>query len=230
MRVYKTNFLLTENPISEAGFWTPSRNTSRAQVLTTAAHLAFGTGTNNDGYAYAAGFGDSVIETTVFRDGTLGDADPNSYELEHLHRLTDGPGFTNAYELDYAYTGGFNIVRWSNATDFVVLSNLITDANFFPDGAGGQFRDNYVIKSETVLTPSPRINIYADVGSGYVLFFHYILGSDTVNDKIPLLTGDPAISFFTTLGNSNLFGMKSATISRPDAPVAGRFIEPVLLW
>src|SRR5712671_869964 len=204
--VYNTSFLLTEHPISEGGFW-KQNNTSRAKVLTTAAHIAFGDGTNNDGYAYLSGWGDSIIETRVFRDASLADNDSNSYEIEHLHRLTDAAGFTNCYEMDFAYTGGFNPVRWSGATSFAVLSGLVTDANFFPDGAGGQLRDGYWIKSEMIAATS-TINIYADSGSGYVKYFHYVLGTDATNDAIPLSSGDPAISFFTTLGSSNLLGMK----------------------
>lgn len=210
--IYSTFFPLTENPISEAGVW-KQNNTNRAKVLTTGGH-AFGTGTNNDGYAYLAGWGDSIIETTLFRDAALGDADPNSYEIEHLHRLTDAAGFTNCYECDFSYTNGFNIVRWSGATNFAVLSGLVTDANFFPDGGGGQLRDGYRIKTECVLTPSPRINIYADAGSGYVLYFHYVLGADATNDATPLSSGDPAISFFTTIGSSNLLGMKFARLTK----------------
>src|SRR5712672_3327432 len=152
MAIYSTTFPLTENPISEGGVW-KQNNVNRAQVLTTGGN-AFGTGTNNDGYAYLAAFGDSVIETTVFRDATLGDADPNSYEIEHLHRLTDDAGNTNCYELDFAYTNGFNIVRWSGATSFAVLSGLVTDTNFWPDGAGGQLRDGHKIKSELIAATS----------------------------------------------------------------------------
>src|SRR5712675_786213 len=216
MGYLNTNFpSAPENPVNEGGIFTAARNVNKAQVLTTAAKIAFGTGTNNDGYAYPAGFGDSIIETIVFRDAALGDADPNSYEIEHLHRLTDDAGNTNCYELDFAYTNGFNIVRWSGATSFAVLSGLVTDANFFPDGGGGQLRNGHKIKTECVLLPSPRINIYADVGSGYTLFFHYVLGADSTNDNPPLATGDPAISFFTTIGSSNLFGISDATITSP---------------
>jgi hypothetical protein len=205
------DFAATANPIG--GIWTPCRNTSRAQVLTTGGN-AFGTGTNNDGYAYIAGVGDSVIETVVFRDAALADADPNSYEVEHLHRLTDGPGFTSCYEWDFAFSGGDPIiVLWSGATTFVVLSGLVKDANFWPDGAGGQLRHGHKIKSETVLLPSPRTIIYADVGGGYVQYAHYIFGADAVNDAVPLATGDPAISFFTTLGSSNLLGFQDAKIT-----------------
>lgn len=215
---YSTTFPLTENPISEGGVWL-QHNTNRAKVLTTGGN-AFGTGTNNDGYAYLAGAGDSVIETTVFRDAALADGDTNSYEVEHLHRLTDTAGTTACYELDFAFSGGDPIiVLWSGATSFVVLSGLIKDANFWPDGAGGQLRNGYKIKSETVLLPSPRINFYADSGSGYVLYGHYIFGADAVNDAVPLATGDPAIAFFTTLGSSNLFGMSDATITSLSSPV-----------
>jgi len=213
MGYLNTNFpSAPENPVNEGGIFTAARNVNKAQVLTTAAKIAFGTGTNNDGYAYPAGFGDSIIETIVFRDAALGDADPNSYEIEHLHRLTDDAGNTSCYELDYAYTGGFNIVRWLGATGFNVLSGLVTDTNFFPDAAGGQFRNGYKVKSE-ISQDRTRINIYADAGSGYVLFFHYPLGADLTNDAPPLAGGDPAIAFFTTLGSSNLFGVSSATIT-----------------
>ncbi len=210
--VFSTSFLAPdENPLSEGGVW-KENNTSRAKVQKIGGH-AFGLGTNNDGYAYLSGWGDSIIETTVFRDATLGDADPNSYEVEHLHRLTDGASFTNCYELDFAYTNGFNIVRWSGATSFAVLTGLVTDTNFWPDGAGGQLRDGHKIKSELIAATS-TINIYADVGSGYVKYFHYVLGTDATNDATPLTSGDPAISFFTTLGNSNLFGMKFARLTK----------------
>lgn len=210
--VYTTSFPLTENPISEGGVWL-QHNTNRAKVLTTAAHLAFGTGTNNDGYAYLSGWGDSIIETTISRNAALSDADGNSYEFEHLHRLTDTSGTTACYELDCAFTGGFNIVRWSGATSFAVLSGLVVDTNFFPDGAGGQWRDGYKFKSELIAATS-TINMYADSGSGYVKYFHYVLGTDATNDAVPLASGDPAIAFFTTLGSSNLFGMKSARLTK----------------
>ena len=207
---YTTTFPLTENPISEGGKWLQN-NTNRAKVLTTGGN-AFGTGTNNDGYAYLAGFGDCTIETTIFRDATLSDSEPNSYEFEHLHRLTDTAGTTACYELDCSYGGGFNIVRWSGATSFAVLSGLVTDANFFPDGGGGQWRNGYRFKSEIPIAKD-RINIYADSGSGYVLFFHYVFGADSVNDNPPLTTGDPAIALFTTIGSSNLLGFQDATIT-----------------
>lgn len=210
MAVFNDDFSVTANPIG--GFWTPGRNTSRAQLLTTGGN-AFGTGTNNDGYAYILGAGDSKIRTVVFRDATLSDSEPNSYEIEHLHRVTDGVGFTSGYEVDMGYAGGgINIVLWFSATSFVVLTGLVTDANFFPDGAGGQIRDGHIIITEIPPTKD-RINVYADVGSGPVLFFHYIFGADAVNDASPLLTGDPAIAGFTTLGSSNLLGFKDATIT-----------------
>jgi hypothetical protein len=216
MAVYTTNFPLTENPISEGGKWLQN-NTNRAKVLTDASHHAFGTGTNNDGYAYLSGFGDSVIESTIWRSASLADNEANSYEFEHHHRLTDDAGTTASYELDCAYSGGFNIVRWSGATSFAVLSGLVTDANFFPDGAGGQWRTGYRLKTECVLLPTPRINIYADSGGGYTLFFHYILGADTTNDNPPLASGDPGIAFFTTLGGNNWLGFSSTTITSPAA-------------
>lgn len=201
------DFAATANPIG--GIWTPGRNTSRAQVLTTGGN-AFGTGANNDGYAYLLGVGDSVLETKVFRDAALSDTEPTSYEFEHLHRVTDGLGFTNAYECDCSYGGGFNLVRWSGATSFAVLTTLVTDVNFFPDGAGGQWRHGYRFKTEIV---AGVLNIYADSGSGYVKYFHYVLGSDTTNDLVPLASGDPAIAFFTTNASSNLFGFQDATIT-----------------
>lgn len=209
---YTTTFPANEDPISEGGVWLQN-NTNRAKVLTTGGN-AFGTGTNNDGYAYIAGAGDSVIETTVFRSASLLDTEPNSYEIEHLHRLTDAAGFTSCYEVDMGYAGSvINIVLWSGASSFAVLSGLVTDNNFFPAGTGDQIRNGNKIKTECVLLPSPRINVYADVGSGYVLYFHYVLGTDTTNDAVPLASGDPAISFFTTIGSSNLLGFSDATIT-----------------
>jgi hypothetical protein len=210
--VYNTSFPLIENPISEAGAW-KHNNTSRANVKTTAAHLAFGTGANNDGYAYLSGWSDSIIETTVFRSASLLDTEANSYEIEHLHRLTDGASFTNCYELDMAYNGGFNIVRWSGATSFAVLTGLVTDTNFWPDGGGGQLRDGYKIKTE-MIAASSTINIYSDSGSGYVKYFHYVLGTDATNDATPLSSGDPAISFFTTISGNDWLGMKSAKLTK----------------
>lgn len=211
--IYTTSFPLTENPISEGGVWRQN-NTSRAKVQTTGGH-AFGLGTNNDGYAYLSGWGDSIIETTIYRSASLLDADGNSYEANHLHRVTDAAGFTNAYEVNMPFSGGDPIVvRWSGATSFVVLTGVVKDANFWPDGAGGQLRDGYKTKSETVLLPSPRINFYCDVGSGYVLYGHYIYGADAANDAVPYATGDPAIAYFTTLGSSNLLGSKFARITK----------------
>lgn len=208
---YTTTFPANEDPISEGGVWLQN-NTNRAKVLTTGGN-AFGKGTNNDGYAYLAGVGDSTIETTVFRDAALADADGNSYEVEHLHRLTDTAGTTSCYELDFAFSGGDPIiVIWSGATSFAVLTGLIKDANFWPDGAGGQLRNGYKIKSE-IPAAKDRVNFYCDSGSGYVLYGHYVFGADPVNDASPLLTGDPAISFFTTLGSSNLLGFSDATIT-----------------
>lgn len=208
------DFTAANDPIGPP--WTPCRNVNRAQVLTTGGH-AFGKGTNNDGYAFLLGFGDAIIETLVFRDAALADSDGNSYELEHLHRLTDDSGNTACYEVDVPFTGGALIVLWFGAASFVVLSGLVVDHDFFPDGAGGQWRTGYKLKTELV---AGVINIYADSGSGYVKYFHYVLGTDATNDNPPLASGDPAISLFTTLGNSNLFGFDDATITT-SAPAAG---------
>lgn len=209
MTVYADDFSVTANPIG--GFWRNAQNTSKAQVFTTGGN-AFGTGTNLDGYAYLNGAGDSTIESVVFRSASLLDADGNSYEFEHHHRLTDDAGNTNSYELDCAFSNGFNIVKWFAATSFAVLSNVVVDANFFPDGAGGQWRDGYRFKTVLVKVTS-TIEIYADSGGGYVKFFHYVLGADTTNDNPPLASGDPAIAFFTTLGGNNWFGFKDTTIT-----------------
>src|SRR6267154_430945 len=221
MAIYSTTFPLTENPVSEGGMW-KQNNVNRAQLLTTGGH-AFGNGANNDGYAYLLGFGDSIIETLVFRDPALSDTEPNSYEIEHLHRVSDDSGNTVAYEVDSSYAGGTPIVvRWSGATNFVVLSGLSTDANFFPDGAGGQWRSGYKVKTEIPATKD-RINIYADSGSGYVLYNHYIYGADATNDAVPIASGDPGLGAFTTIGSSNLFGFDDATITSP-ALLTGRAI------
>jgi hypothetical protein len=223
---YFDDFSATANPIG--GIWTNAKNTSKAQVFTTGGN-AFGTGANLDGYAYINGAGDSVIESTVFRSASLLDTEANSYEFEHLHRVTDDAGNTNCYELDCGYAGAFNIVRWFGALGFNVLTGLVTDANFFPDGAGGQWRSNYRLKTELIKATS-TINIYADSGSGYVKYFHYVLGTDTTNDNPPLASGDPAIAFFTTVSGNNWFGFTDTTITslatgeviRPPMTRAGR--------
>lgn len=217
------DFTATANPIGAP--WIPARNVNRAQVLTTGGH-AFGTGTNNDGYAYLLGFGDSVIETLIFRDPALSDTEPTSYEFEHLHCVTDDAGNTSAYEADCSYGGGFNLVIWFGAASFAVLSGLATDANFFPDGAGGQWRSGYKLKTEVVKVAGVRtLNIYADSGSGYIKYFHYVLGADATNDAVPL-NGDPAISLFTTLGSSNLLGFDNATVTNFDVPAVMLEEEP----
>lgn len=215
MAPYSTTFAANENPLSEGGAWL-QHNVNKAKVVTTGGN-AFGTGANVDGYAYLPGFGDSVIETTVFRDATLSDTEPNTYEVEHLHRLTDDAGNTSCYEVDFPYYAGTNvlIVRWFGGSGFNVLNGLVVDQSF-----PNQLRDGYKIKTEIPPTKD-RINIYMDTGSGYVLYLHYVFGTDAVNDNPPLLTGDPAISFFTTISSSNLLGFKDVLVTQTAVVVDG---------
>lgn len=222
MSVYQSTFAVDESPLSEGGRWSQNNVSGKTKMQTVGGN-AFGTAVGpgpDDSYAYLAGFGDSVIETTVFRSASLLDANSNSHEIEHLHRLTDDAGTTVCYEVDMAFhENGLNVVRWSGSQSFVDISaSLVVDAAGFPDGATGQWRDGYKVKTECVLLPTPRINIYVDTGSGYVLYQHYVLGSDAVNDNPPLAVGDPAIAAFSPTSSGDpatWFGFKDVTITSP---------------
>ena len=89
-RIYATNFLLEENPISEGGVW-QHRGASWATVRTFANRAVgsqTGSGGFDDAYAYLSGFGPSqTAQATLWKDPALGN---DSIACKILRRLA-GP-------------------------------------------------------------------------------------------------------------------------------------------
>lgn len=232
MATYTTSFPANENPLSESGTWHFNNVAGKTPLQSTGGNC-FPTDVGpgpDDSYGYLSGFGDSVISTTVFRSASLLDANANSHEIEHLHRLTDDASDTVCYEVDMPFFGGTpGVVRWFGAQGFNVLNNVVQDNAGWPDGISGQIRDAFVIKTELV---AGQINIYCDSGSGFVLYFHYVLGADTVNDNPPIASGDPALGAFspTSSGDpSTWFGFKDATITSVAGGGGGLLSIPLTL-
>ena len=194
-RTYKTNFDLTENPISEGGVWRRASNVWTN--VRTDNGMAFGTNgianTYDDSYALLSGFGsDQQAEAVAFRSPTLKSG--ITHEIELLLRFSDDANNVRGYECLFSYDGGVQIVRWNGALgNFTVL----------PTSGAGNLRRGLV--SGDVI----KATIVGNVISAYI---NGVLRAQAIDSTFA--SGQPGIGFFTRpSGNSENFGMTSYTAS-----------------
>lgn len=116
--VYTTNFLGTENPISESGAWTRLSTTWAA--VQTANGVAFGTQVGNlanpaafnDSNASLLGFSPNVTLTaTVHLSPNI--ADGQTHEVELLFRMAGDATHLRGYEMSFDTGGNVTLVRWN---------------------------------------------------------------------------------------------------------------------
>lgn len=132
--IYTTNFLGTENPLSEGGAWAHGPATGWANVQKSGGE-AFGTQTGtgtgnagfNDSYTLLTNFSPNVTETATIK------IDPNvasggegvgfTHEVELLFRMKATATTTRGYEMNFDSNGNVTLVRWNGAMgDYTVLA------------------------------------------------------------------------------------------------------------
>ncbi len=182
---YATSFDLTENPISEAGYWRRAAN-SWTNVRTANGN-AFGTNGRanryDDSYALLSGFGpNQQAQAVIQRSPEL--ASDVTHEVELLLRFSDGAGYARGYECLFAYFGGVQIVRWNGAVgDFTVLK-ILRGA----ERMGRELQSGDRIKA-TIL------------GTVISVYINDELMAETEDSTF--VTGQPGISFFTRPGGNS---------------------------
>jgi hypothetical protein len=123
---YATNFVGTENPISEGRVW---RHTGAAWAFVVKANgrahgTQTGSGGYDDSYAYLSGFPpDQSASATLFLNPYA--PTDNNREVELLLRWSDSRDRATGYECNLHYNGGYvQIVRWNGPLgDFTVLAS-----------------------------------------------------------------------------------------------------------
>lgn len=144
---YSTNFLGTENPISEGGVWTNGgvvgldwQNVAKDQGI------AYGSG-------FSAGYNDCIAQLTGFAPNHYAQATvhvvsgytpPSSHEIELLVRFEITAHAARGYEINNGWNGAYSqIVRWNGPlNDFTYLT---------PTGPGfGALVDGDVIRAEAI--------------------------------------------------------------------------------
>lgn len=196
---YSTNFLATENPISEAGLWTNGSVAAWNDMQTTP-NKCFGTQFIPSGFADncafltgVAGLGnDYFIEGVVFRQA--GYAPTTTHELELLIRgtVTPGaPGDIKTIEILMDTSNSSDLVSW-NGPPSSFTTGLGT-------GSIGAFVDGTVIRVEVI-----GLNLVVKKDGVSVM----------VNtNPLPFATGVPGVATFTRGGDDVLANLGWRSIS-----------------
>jgi hypothetical protein len=196
---YTTNFIFTENPVSEAGVWTRnlSNQWQKLQSIGGAVIAANYTESFDDAYStVSVPSNDYEVIATVYW--------PNQWragEHEILLRVTDGPNFVKGYEFLYNGGGSWQLVRWNGPLgDYTVIHQ----GGSVPSGHhGAQIRA-------------------AIVGSNIKLYWRdkpadgwtFLNGPSGTNDATHT-TGKPGIGIYVHAvdGNRMNVGFKSFTVN-----------------
>ena len=128
---YSTDFLATENPISEGGHWIHLG--VPWSLVATGGGVAYGTqpgdGAYTDSYAHLSGFPpDQSVTATIHL--AAGFSPGGTREVEIHLRWADSASSARGYECNLAYNGGYaEVVRWNGPLgDYTYVS---------PQGSGG---------------------------------------------------------------------------------------------
>lgn len=134
---YTTNFLGTENPISEGGVW-QNNGINWAQVKTVggfACGTQTGFGGYNDSYAHLTGFSPNHKITGIVRFGP-GWNISNAQEIELHLRATSSPNFTSLYECmivnQQSALANVTIARWNGPFENITVLTT-TEINNLPE-------------------------------------------------------------------------------------------------
>jgi hypothetical protein len=205
IKVYRTAFPRTENPISENSAWTntgqnPPRTDVQCDGTAGSAHV-FGTMTTFDG----TNFSDSIATLSGFSNNhritgvVHSQSQPSSMEIELILRCNNSASAFTGYEIDIGLGFGLNMVRLNGpdndftiATGYPVTTNVsMNDGDTWIAEISGNFI-NVRCNGTLVVT---SMDITTAFGGGLVI-----------------ASGNPGCGFWNDTGssaNSTKFGWKS---------------------
>jgi len=218
---YSTNFLLTENPISEGGRWINGQDVGiDFKNCRTKPGLVYG---NQDGHQPPP-----YDDTTCVLNGTWGRAqsieatvvvspNPNGSQEVELRLLTTISGHSiTGYEVLFSVTGNtyVEVMRWDGGITLDKFSSVVF-------GYGPRLKTGDRVKA--TVSAAGVFTVYEDTGGGYV---QILQGTDT-----RYTTGAPGVGFFNvgsgandTFGFSTFFASDDGTRA-PAPPTNVRIIS-----
>lgn len=198
-QTYSTQFIGTEEPLSEGGAWTHLgldwTNVKKSDGIAFGAQS--GTGGYDDSYARLSGF--SPNQRSVATIHLIHDIDAScSHEVELLLRWSDSAHSATGYEANLSFDGGYaQIVRWNGALGaFTVLG----------EGSHHGLKDGDTFK--------------ATVNGNVIAIFLNNRKLAQVTDNT-YSTGNPGIGFFRrNCGSGSDFGLSNFTATGSTGRIA----------
>jgi len=223
--VYTTNFLGTENPISESGAWT--RLSSSWAAVKTANGVAFGTQVGNlanpaafdDSNASLLGFSPNVTLTaTAHLSPNI--ADGQTHEVELLFRMAGDATHLRGYEMNFDTGGNATLVRWNgDKGDYTFVNHT-----------GGENPEIGGLKNGDVISATASGSTFTASVNGVLI---YSATDNTFADGLPGIgffvrrDGQAADDTFNALyGFSSLTALDLAAPGGPDGPAGPGVPDP----